>query len=83
MVILKGKRNGACIIHSTGSLIFPLIIPRGRRRDFTMKKSPEDDGVIPRAWASLGETSTRWNGSRLGRDPLPVPPSIFCGELNK
>lgn len=27
MVILKGKRNGACIIHSTGSLIFPLIIP--------------------------------------------------------
>lgn len=29
MVILKGKRNGACIIHSTGSLIFPLIMPRG------------------------------------------------------
>lgn len=32
MVILKGKRNGACIIHSAASLIFPLITRSGKER---------------------------------------------------
>ena len=58
MVILKGKRNGACIIHSAGSLIFPLIIPSGKERPQRKKKNARERCNSEGA-ASSNKTSTR------------------------
>lgn len=49
MVILKGGRNGACIIHSAASLIFPLIF-HGKGREEGKKSAGEG---CDSSWRSL------------------------------
>lgn len=78
MVILKGKRNGACIIHS---LIFPLITREGAGR--RKKKCGWKDVILRGAERDDVEQNldTVERFDEAGKENPSL--SLSCGELNK